>query len=157
MTRTAFVLRAALPALLIAAGVAAAQPPPGAAGTGAPPAAADAPVALDLDPAAREALRRTMREHLEALQAVVAALARDDYRAAATVAHEELGFPKHHEAMRREGGADLPQRYRELAMAHHRSAEDLAQAAATGDMQATLRALDRTVQACVACHRAYRL
>jgi hypothetical protein len=75
-----------------------------------------------------------MREHLEALHAIVAALAREQYEKAAAVAHEELGFPKHHQAMQREQGAVFPPRYQELAMAHHQAAEGLAEAIPSRDM-----------------------
>lgn len=128
--------------------------------TGAPgetPAGPDPRVALHLAPQARERLLATMREHLEALQAVVAALARERYEEAAKVAHEELGFPKHHQVMRRERGAEFPERYRELAMAHHRAAEDLAAALPTRETGSILQALDGTMRACVACHRAFEL
>jgi len=113
--------------------------------------------ALNLPPAAQEGLKLTMREHLEALQAIVAALAREDYEKAAAVAHEDLGFPKHHQAMQREQGAPFPPKYQDLAMAHHQVAEDLAQAIPSRDMKKILPHLDRTMQACVACHQAFKL
>ena len=113
--------------------------------------------ALDLPPAAQEGLKLTMREHLEALHAIVAALAREDYGKAAAVAHEDLGFPKHHQAMQREAGATFPPKYHELAMAHHQVAEDLAGIILSKDMKKILPHLDRTMKACVACHQAYKL
>jgi len=122
-----------------------------------PGAASDARVRLDLKPAQREALKLTMREHLESLEAIVAALGRQEYGKAADVAHLELGFPKHHEAMQREQGAALPKRYQELAMGHHQAAEGLAEAIATQEMTPILRQLAKTIQACTACHKAYRL
>jgi hypothetical protein len=112
---------------------------------------------LNLPPAAQEGLKLTMREHLEALQAIVAALAREDYGKASVVAHEDLGFPKHHQAMQREQGAPFPPKYQELAMAHHQVAEDLAQVIPSRDMKKILPHLDRTMKACVACHQAYKL
>lgn len=122
-----------------------------------PGAASDARVRLDLKPAQREALKLTMREHLESLDAIVAALARQDYRTAADVAHVDLGFPKHHEAMQREQGAALPKQYQELAMEHHQAAEALAEAVMTKEMTSILQQLAKTIQACTACHKAYRL
>ena len=113
--------------------------------------------ALNLPPAAQEGLQLTMREHLETLQVIVAALAREDYEKAAAVAHEDLGFPKHHQAMQREAGAPFPPKYQELAMAHHQVAEDLARAIPSKDMKKILPHLDRTMKACVACHQAYKL
>jgi hypothetical protein len=131
---------------------------PAAVPDGARPDAASAPrVRLDLQPAQQEALKATMREHLAALQAIVSALAAGDYDKAAAVAHTELGFPKHHEAMQRERGFALPARYQELAIAHHQAAEALAKAITTRTMAPILQQLDRTIQACNACHDAYQL
>jgi hypothetical protein len=124
------------------------------------PAQGDAPdtrTPLHLDPAAREEMLGTMREHLETLQAVVAALAQGKYGRAQDLAHEELGFPKHHRVMMREGNVMYPPRYSELAMAHHKAAEDLARAIAAREMPAILQRLDETIAACTACHRAFRL
>jgi Cytochrome C' len=123
-----------------------------------PDAASSGPrVRLDLQPPQQEALKATMREHLVVLEAIVSALARQDYNTAASVAHLELGFPKHHDAMLREGGASLPKHYQELAMAHHQAAEELAGAIAAKQMAPILRQLSKTIQACTACHNAYRL
>jgi uncharacterized protein (DUF305 family) len=100
---------------------------------------------------------QTMQEHLMALQAIVAALSREDYEKGSAVAHEELGFPKHHEVMQRERGTTFPKKYQELAIAHHQAAEDLAQVISKKEMKPILRQLDQTMNACVDCHRAYKL
>jgi hypothetical protein len=114
-------------------------------------------VRLELQPAQQEALKTTMREHLAALEAIVSALGRQDYAKAAAVAHLELGFPKHHEAMQREQGMALPKHYQGLAMAHHQAAEELATAIAAREMAPILQQLDRTIRACNACHDAYQM
>jgi len=111
---------------------------------------------LDLKPAQKEAIKATMREHLAALESIVAALARQDYDKAAAVAHSELGFPKHHEAMQREQGAVLPKKYQELAMEHHQAAEDLAEAISKKEMGPILQHLSKMIQACNECHKAYK-
>ena len=98
-----------------------------------------------------------MREHLEAIHDVVAALGRQDFEQAAKVAQDELGFPKHHQAMKREAGATFPPKYHELAMAHHQAAEDLAKVIPSKDLRAILPQLERTIGACVSCHQAYKL
>lgn len=77
-------------AFLVVAGNVVAQPPGNEAGESA--VTPDTRTALGLDPAAREGLKQTMREHLEALQAIVAALAQENYEKASSVSHEELGF-----------------------------------------------------------------
>jgi hypothetical protein len=117
----------------------------------------DERVALGLSQSAEAGLRLTMREHLDALHAIMAALSRQDFEQAARVAHEDLGFPKHHQAMQREVGATFPPKYHELAMAHHQAAEDLAKVIPSKDLKEILPALERTIGACVACHRAYKL
>jgi len=118
---------------------------------------ADAGISLDLSPPIRESLKRTMREHLEALDGIVAALADEDYEKASAIARRELGFAKHHEVMQREKGATFPEKYQELAMDHHQAAEELAKAIDDKQMKAILQKLDQTMKACVACHRAYKL
>lgn len=116
----------------------------------------DERAALGLSQAAEAGMKLTMREHLEALQAIVASLGRQEFEQAAKVTQEELGFPKHHQAMQREGGATFPPKYHELAMAHHQEAETLAKVIPSKDMQRILLPLERTIGACVACHRAYK-
>jgi hypothetical protein len=113
-------------------------------------------VSLDLKPEAREILKRTMREHLEALGAIMEALSRKDYEKAAGIAHERLGFPKHHQVMEQERGEKFPARYQKLAMAHHEAAEELAKVVPSKEMKLILTQLDRTINACVACHQAYK-
>jgi hypothetical protein len=114
-------------------------------------------VALGLGPAAEAGSKLTMREHLEAIRDIVAALGRQDFEQAANVSHEELGFPKHHQAMEREAGATFPPKYHVLAMAHHREAEDLAKVISSKEFQTILPQLEKTIGACVSCHRAYKL
>lgn len=117
----------------------------------------DERVALTIGAGAKAGLMLTMREHLEAINSIVAALGRQDFEKAAKVAREELGFSKHHQAMKREAGATFPSKYHELAMAHHQAAEDLAKAIPSKDFPMILVQLEKTMSACVACHRAYKL
>jgi hypothetical protein len=112
---------------------------------------------LNLSPAAQEGLKLTMREHLEAIDAIVSALAQEDFAKAATLATEELGFSKHHVAMQREQGATFPPAYHDLAMAHHARAETLGEVMLTRDLKQILLHLEQTIHACVECHQAFRL
>jgi hypothetical protein len=143
--------------LIWSVAVAQAEPSPETGVRGAASnSASDSRIALGLPPATQEILDQTMREHLEALQSIVAALAREDYGSAAALAHEELGFPKHHRVMQREQGAPFPPRYQELAMAHHQKAEDLAEAIRTKESTRIWTQLDLTMKACVSCHQTYK-
>ena len=114
-------------------------------------------MALDLPPAAQEGLKLTMREHLEAIDAIVSALAQEDFAKGATLATEELGFSKHHVAIQREQGATFPPAYHDLAMAHHARAETLGEVMLTRDLKQILNQLQQTIHACVECHQAFRL
>jgi hypothetical protein len=125
-------------------------------GFAAQPAHLPPRISLHLDPAMQKVLEQTMREHLEALQAIVGALSQENYERAAAIAHEELGFPKHHQAMQREQRAVFPKKYQQLAIVHHQAAEDLAKAIPTREMKRILQNLDQTMKACVDCHQAYK-
>lgn len=121
------------------------------------PASSKERIALNLPLPAEEGLKLTMREHLEALDAIVAALGRKEYGKASKLAHEELGFQKHHVAMQREGGTAFPPAYHDLAMAHHSAAETLSALIPTGDFTQILPVLAQTMHACVECHQRFRL
>ena len=112
---------------------------------------------LDLPQAAQEGLKLTMREHLEAIDAIVAALSREDFASAAILTNEELGFPKHHVAMQREQGATFPPEYHELAMAHHQAAEAMGEMIPTKDLKQILLLPQQTIHAYVKCHQVFRL
>jgi len=114
-------------------------------------------MALKLTPAAQEGLKLTMREHLEAIEAIVGALAQENFARATTLATEELGFHKHHVAMQREEGATFPAAYHELAMAHHKAAEDLGAVIPSKDFKKILPRLEQTIHVCVKCHQLFRL
>jgi hypothetical protein len=46
--------------------------------------------------------------------------------------------------------------HHDLAMAHHRAADDLAESMVSNDIKRVLPQLERTQQACVDCHRVYK-
>jgi hypothetical protein len=98
-----------------------------------------------------------MREHLEAVQEIVGALAHGDFSKAEDITKTQLGFAKHREAMRRQQPEAFPPAYHDLAMAHHEAAEELTLVIPSQDFKQILLKLDRTLKACVACHRAFEL
>ena len=112
---------------------------------------------LELSPSAEKAHRAVMREHLEAIQQIVRALAQGDFSKAEDITKNQLGFAKHREAMRRQQPEAFPPAYHDLAMAHHKAAEELAHVIPSQDFKQLLLKLDRTLEACVACHRAFEL
>jgi hypothetical protein len=159
MKRIEWLVMAIVPAVVVILGTARAQPEQRSLSgrSGDFSAASDPRLSLDLEPAAQEILKQTMREHLQALHDIVAALAQQNYEKASAVAHEELGFPKHHQIMKQERGMAFPKKYQELAIAHHQAAEELAEAIQTKEMKRILQKMDETIGACLECHRAYKL
>ena len=112
---------------------------------------------LELSPSAEKVHRAVMREHLEAIQEIVRALAQGDFPKAEDITRTQLGFAKHREAMRRQQPEAFPPVYHDLAMAHHEAAEELAHVIPSQDFKQILLKLDRTLEACVTCHRAFEL
>lgn len=101
--------------------------------------------------------RVVMLQHLETVQAIVAALADEDYVRAKGLTEAHLGFFMHRQAMLRQKPEDFPPAYHDLAMAHHEAAEELARVMPSRDLKQILPRLDGVLKACVACHLAYKL
>jgi cytochrome c556 len=146
----------ALVSVMLVATLAAASGAGDAAGQdhGFTAASGDGRAALPLLPMMAEHQKQNMREHLAAVQGIVAALGRDDMDAVARAA-SRIGYS---EAMGRtceHMGAAAPA-FTERALDFHRTADTIGAAARRGDRSAVLTALDRTLQACVGCHAAYR-
>jgi hypothetical protein len=116
----------------------------------------DQRISLGLSPDARNAHEAVMREHLEAIHQIVAALSRDDFTQAQEITESQLGFAKHREAMQRQNPEDFPPEYHDLAMAHHHAAEKLVKAIPSKNLNQILPSLEQTLKACVDCHRVYR-
>ena len=113
------------------------------------------PVRLDAD--ARQEHRAVMLQHLETVQAIVAALADEDYRLAQGLTETHLGFFMHRHAMARQQPENFPPAYHDLAMAHHEAAEKLADVMPTQDLKQILPEFNKVLKACVACHLEYKL
>lgn len=113
------------------------------------------PVQLDAD--ARQEHRAVMLQHLETVQAIVAALADEDYRLAQGLTETHLGFFMHRHAMARQQPENFPPAYHDLAMAHHEAAEKLADVMPSRDLKQILPEFNKLLKACVACHLEYKL
>jgi hypothetical protein len=102
-----------------------------------------------------------MRDHLQTLQQINAALGRGDFDAASTLAETRLGMTSlaMHDAAHL--AAYMPKPMQEMGSAMHASASRFAIAAqdagATHDVRPALAALDGVMRQCVACHATYRL
>jgi cytochrome c556 len=109
---------------------------------------------LPLPAVMAEHQKQNMREHLMAVQGVVAAIARGDMDGVAKAA-SRIGYSEAMGQMCEHMGAAAPG-FTERALDFHHTADTIGEAARRGDRAAVLTALDRTLQACVGCHATYR-
>jgi hypothetical protein len=98
--------------------------------------------------------KESMREHLEAVQGVVAAAAVSDFEKVAESA-KRMGFSESMGRMCEHMGAAAPG-FTEQALAFHHTADQIAAAATRRDAAAVLAALSKTLQACTSCHTTYK-
>lgn len=98
--------------------------------------------------------KENMREHLEAVQEVVAAAAMGDFDKVG-VAAKRLGSSASMERMCEHMGAAAPG-FTEQALSFHHTADEIGTAAAKRDGAAVLSALSKTLSACTSCHSTYK-
>lgn len=98
--------------------------------------------------------KQNMREHLAAVQAIVAAIGRDDMDGVAK-ASARIGYSEAMGQMCEHMGAAAPG-FTAMALNFHHTADTIGEAARRGDRAGVLAALDRTLKTCVGCHATYR-
>ncbi len=98
--------------------------------------------------------KESMREHLEAVQEVVAAVATGEFDKVA-VAGKRLGYSEHMGRMCEHMGAGAPG-FTEQALSFHHTADAIVTAAEERDGAAVLAALSKTLRACTSCHSTYK-
>jgi hypothetical protein len=101
--------------------------------------------------------RAVMLQHLETVQAIVAALAEEDFSRAQGLTEAHLGFFMHRQMMAGQHPESFPPAYHDLAMAHHEAAEELAKTMPSRDLKQILPKLDAVLKACVACHLSFKV
>jgi len=141
-----------------------APPTPAATSTAATtPAVTSATEALDrldtrtpvpLLPMMANHQKQNMRDHLVAVQEIVARLATDDF-AAIERAAGRIGFSEQMAQTCTHMGAGAPG-FTEQALNFHHTADTIAEAARQRDRVAVTRALGTTLQTCTGCHAAFR-
>ncbi len=94
-----------------------------------------------------------MRSHVEAIKSIVGLMAEQKFDEASQIAHAKLGLTPEMQAMCGMFGNDD---FKKLGFAFHKSGDDLGDALKTKDVNASLRALNNTMQYCVECHATYR-
>lgn len=117
-------------------------------------AGSDARMPLYLLPMMADHQKQNMREHLAAVNEVVAALAKKDFHAVGEAA-KKLGTSPAMQQMCTHMGAATPG-FSERALAFHSTADTIVAAAETKSDAKVLAALNKTLDTCVSCHADYR-
>lgn len=94
-----------------------------------------------------------MRGHVEAIRTIIGLLAESRFDEASKIAHSQLGLTPDMQAM---CGSFNNKEFETLGLAFHKSGDELGDTLKTGDVTASLRALNKTMQYCVECHATYR-
>lgn len=126
-----------------------------------PALAQDMRTSVDMPQAARETMREDMRDHLLALNEILAAMAKGEWSRAGDIAESRLGVSAmgKHRALPREArpGPHMPEAMHGIGVSGHRAASAFAVAAVAGDVDAATASLSEVLGFCVACHYAYRV
>jgi hypothetical protein len=119
--------------------------------------AADERQLVDMPPMMQNHMLANMRDHLAALNEILASLADGHFDQAADIAEQRLGMS----SMQAHGAGHMaplmPQGMRDNGRQMHQAASRFARTAQEGESAAAYRALAEITSACVACHAAYRI
>lgn len=94
-----------------------------------------------------------MRSHVEAIKNIVGLMFENKFEEASKIAHDKLGLTPEMKGM---CGMFNNKDFEKLGLAFHKSGDDLGDVLHTKDVNASLRALNITMQYCVECHATYR-
>jgi hypothetical protein len=94
-----------------------------------------------------------MRGHVEAIKTIVGLMSESKFEEASKIAHEQLGLTPDMQAM---CGMFNNAKFEKLGLAFHKSGDELGDTLKTKDVNASLRALNKTMQYCVECHATYK-
>ena len=134
-----------------------AAPAPSAAVTAAAHASHDSldpRTPLPLLPMMAHHQKQNMRDHLEAVQQITAAVARSDFDAVATAA-KRIGYSEQMGRMCQHMGSGAPG-FTELALEFHHRADTIATAAESRNLSAVSAALAETLTTCTTCHARFK-
>ncbi len=120
----------------------------------------DARQFVEMPVEALAALRAEMIDFQGALNAIIGALAEQQFDQAADIAEKQIGMSamgRHRSSPpNARPGMFMPNDMHGIARSMHGSASEFAKVAKTGDTAKALGALQVVTGACVACHRSYR-
>ncbi len=122
-----------------------------------PAASADNRVAVELPQMMREHMLANMRDHLAAINEILAYLGSGKLDRAAETAEYRLGMSSLESHGASHMAKFMPQAMREAGTAMHQAASRFARTAQEGDALTAYRALTDVTAACVACHSGFRV
>jgi hypothetical protein len=113
----------------------------------------DTRISLELSEEMKQHQLSNMREHLEAVNSIISLMSGNKFEDASKIAHGKLGLTPEMQQM---CSMFDNERFMTLGLAFHKSGDDLGRVLKTRDVNASLRALNKTMQYCVECHATYR-
>ena len=112
---------------------------------------------VELPPMMQQHMLGNMRDHLAAIDEILAHLAGGEFDRAAQVAEQRLGMTSLQSHGAEHMARFMPTGMQAAGTEMHRAASRFALKAEEGDTAAALRALGQVTSACVACHTGYRI
>ncbi|MGB0865786.1 MAG: hypothetical protein ACPGSC_04720 [Granulosicoccaceae bacterium] len=112
---------------------------------------------VDMPAQMQEHMLANMRDHLEALNEILALMAQEQLDQAAQVAEHRLGFSSLDDHNAEHMGKFMPKVMGATGTAMHRAASQFALKAQEGESLPAYAALQDITAACVACHAGYRI
>ena len=113
----------------------------------------DTRTSLELPTEMKQHQLSNMREHTEAVSSIIGLMSENKFEDASKIAHAKLGLTPE---MQKMCSMINNEKFMALGMAFHKSGDELGDALHTKDVNASLRALNKTMQYCVECHATYR-
>jgi hypothetical protein len=121
------------------------------------PAQADDRELVEMPPPMQNHMLANMRDHLAAIDEILAALNAEDFDTAVRVAEFRLGMSSLDSHGASHMAQVMPPPMREMGTSMHRAASRFARTAEEGDQLRAFQSLRAVTETCVTCHAAYRI
>jgi hypothetical protein len=112
---------------------------------------------VEMPPPMQNHMLANMRDHLAAIDEILAALNAEDFDTAVRVAEFRLGMSSLDSHGASHMAQVMPPPMREMGTSMHRAASRFARTAEEGDQLRAFQSLRAVTETCVTCHAAYRI
>lgn len=113
----------------------------------------DTRISLNLSAEMKQLQLTNMRDHVAAVKSIIGLMSENKFEDASKIAHAKLGLTQETQKM---CSIFNNEQFVALGLAFHKSGDDLGDVLQNKDVNASLRALSKTMQYCVECHTTYR-